>query len=46
MEIDIGYDSDEETKESTNVKEHDDYEIIVYNAKVASQDTPQLNNKK
>ena len=36
MGINIWYDSDEKAKESMNVQEHDDSEIIVYNAKVAS----------
>ena len=40
MRIDILYDSDEKAKESTNVQEHDDSEIIVYNAKAVSQGTP------
>ena len=47
MGIDIWYDSDEEAKESTNnIQEHDDSEIIVYSAKVASHETPELNSKK
>ena len=46
MGIDIWYDSDEEAKESTNVQEYNDSVIIVYNAKVANQETPQLNSKK
>ena len=40
MGIDIWYDSDEEAKESTNVQEYDDSEIIIQNkgnnAKAAS----------
>ena len=46
MGIDIWYDSNEKSKESTNVQEHDDSEIIVYSAKAASQKTPQLNCRK
>ena len=46
MRINILYDSDEEDKESTNVQEHDDSEIIVYSEKAASQETLQLNSKK
>ena len=46
MGIDIWYDSDEEAKESTNVQEYEDSDIIVYNVKAASQEIPQLNSKK
>ena len=50
MGIDIWYDSDEEAKESMNIQEHDDFEIIVWNkgnnTKAASQETSHLNSKK
>ena len=49
MGIDIWYDFNEEAKESTNVQEYNDSEIIIWNkgdnAKIASQETPQLNSK-
>ena len=50
IRIDIWYDSDKEAKESTNVQEYDDSEIIVWNkgnnVKAASLETPQLNSEK
>ena len=50
MGVDIWYDFDEEVKESMDVQEHDDSEIIVWNksnnAEAANQETSQLNSKK